>query len=112
MTLNNFDPHGIVGSVTSYRKHVGDILVPVHVNSPKVGVPVKAKLLATKYLDATRPRAVVQEIYAEGLAIEVGVVLWHRDRDKLNEYTVLMYEEDMYFTTKKLNQEGDGVLLT
>jgi hypothetical protein len=100
----------LISKVINYRQHVGDILVPAHHTAPKVGVPVKAKELATKYLDASsrERRARVQEIYEEGLAIETGVVIRLRDRGSFEEYMNFMYEEDQYHTTKKLKQEGDG----
>lgn len=111
MSLSNFDPQGIVGSVTSYRKHVGNVLVPAHHTKPKIGVPMKAKELATKFLNASRRMVVVGEIYEEGLAIEAGVVIMLRDRSAFEEYTNLMFQEDTYRTAEKLRKEGDGGLL-
>lgn len=108
MSLSNFDPQGIVGGITSYRKHVGNVLVPAHATKPRIGVPVKAKELATKYLSANRPMVVIGEIWEEGLAIEVGVVIKLREPNQLAEYTNLMFQEDTYRTALKLNQEGDG----
>lgn len=99
----------LVSKVINYRKHVGDVLVPAHYSAPKVGVPVRAKELATEYLEGSRrPRAVIQQIYEEGLAIETAVVIRLRDKSKLADYTQMMYEEDQYHMTKKLKQEGDG----
>lgn len=112
MSLQNFDPKGIVGSVTSYRKHVGDVLVPAHGNSAKIGVPVAAKVLATKYLSSKHPRAVVEEIYEAGLSIESGVVIRLREPGQFNEYVSLMYEADQFNTLRKLRQSGDGIALT